>query len=1137
MASIGLPTEGLLSGGGGSSNEDTTEGELPGLVAAGQPGQGIIIRDSQVRGRDVVVEVDSQYGPHIGITVPSSGNTGALSPVVTGDPTDETEEMITVFLARGGGLGTAEWLWKSEDPAVGWNGAHNDHYIWGMHAPTEPNVQGAVVVYSSLFQRVLIAGHNTSDDNISIRWVDINDRPMSRDKWDQNTTVLTPSNGIHQDHHALAICELRDGSLLMVVRQEEKGAAADAFNAGDLDIYKSVNGGQNWKLTVANVLQTFGEPFSEIEQRATIRIAASGDWVRLVCVLTDGSLGTLISADGGSTWTSCDLIEQSAGGIEADNSSVQENDVQPFDLVAVDDSTGAFLLVCNPEASGDTNKVGLFYATRDENWDQRTGLFETGNPEIPSAPKSYLLYRDPYYVWLWIFASSPGNGADSDFWTTCRVERDRVLQAGAWTVFNTPLRMHGCTRLVPMQARAVWCGDRAAFIGYLTDIEVSTPFPRKAARPWFHWVGGWSRRPAGCDFIRDDGRTERVHWSWVMGEPKGGATSSTQSNWTSTTSSGGTHSWEASGYVRTDTFALLDSSYFSLDIPTTGTNPLPRWDPDADDLAGYEQKERFALEWVCAVGQTAQAVNTMGVRFKQPSLGGGGWGWTITVRHYTDRLEVRDDLGGTVLATFSDLALDTLEQERFHRIRFVVAPATSPSNPQARLQYRREDGDDWRESSIFSLPGATSAAGHTMQEVAMGILAHNPTGGLTHSMGWRELHGWGPWFRPDYCNLSLPTGLPGAIASARPRGFTTGSSAHVGGLAVAWGGIGGDRLDQWESRLAYDYPVEAITLDSPQLMWMSTAGATAGQRIVYDACRGANTDDGRRFAHKHAAIFGLTGHRAQVIYSDNSDGTGNDVTVNINTTQYTGLRVDAISGRVLSVAATNGYAWREGELAGRYLRFTAGTSVEGHVHKVETHRFDGTNHLLVLATGSQFAPTLIPVGATASVFADRAWVEYDETVIRRYMTLSIGRNGDNNWDGRWACAQFVPGVAFEFDPPLNWSHTDEENPNVTIHRARNGQSWAYEEGPAARTFVGRQIGDVNGARAALRDLLRTLAKYAEEPIALLLDDERTEDQDRGLWLTRWSGGSHLDQQAYARRSTNGVIRGVGDEQIQFDELA
>lgn len=1140
MASIGLPTEGILSAG---ASVESVEAEVPGNIEAGKPKQALIIRDSQVRGRDVVVSVSSQYGPQIGLTTPVSGNIGGLTPTVTGDPDDKTEPVLSIQLVSGGGIGSAEWVWGSDDDSVGWLGAHGDIYPWGHHAPYTSNFQGAVVVYSSVFRRVIVIAHDTTEDEINVRWVGVNERPVEAQDWNDhdNEVTFTPENGIHQDGHALAACELRDGTLLLAVRQEATGTSGTSMELGDIDIYKSVDGGETWDLCVEEILLRFGNQ-TALDERGCIRMAASGDWVRICYVASDGSIETMVSADAGSTWKVVDFLEDGTDIENALGPTEQTNDIQPYDLLAVDDSTGAFILVANPAATGTSNRLGIWYATRDEAWSRETGLFADGAPTLPATPRSFVLYRDPYWVWLWVYTADPGLGDGSDLWSVFRVERDRVITQSAWTAYLQPLRLKGVSRLCPIQARAVWCDDRAAFIGYLQDIETSTPYSRKAARPWLHWVGGWSRRPANVNPYYTDGIVEKVHWAWTMGEPKGGATSSTQSSWGHSVAGGGTHSWNARGWVDMSTDAVTDLAKFSLDL-FSGTDPLPKWDPESDELEAYRRQRLFALEWVMNVGQTASAtLNRTGVRIKQPSLGGGGYGWTLSVVVGTDRVAVYDEIGGSFLATMASLALNTYETTRFHRFRFCVSPATSPSNPTAVLQYRREDGDDWRETS-FTLPAPSASAGHTMQTIEFGHLFHGLGGGLTQISAWRELHGWGEWFRTDYTNFSAPADLPGAVCAIRPRGMSAGFAAgsvgvssDPGRLRVSWGGIGGQQGDQWESRLTYDYPVEAITMDSPQLLWMSTAGATAGARIVYDACRGAASDDGRRFVHRRAAIFGLTGRRAQIIYSDDASGLVGATTINIDTDQYSGLRVSSVSGRVVSVATTNAYAFREGELAGRYLRMTAGTSCQGHIHKIESHQFDGSNHLLVLATGGQFAFDQLTAGASASVFSDRAWVEFEETQIKRYMTLVFGQSGDNNWDGRWACSAFVPGVGFTFNPPLNWSHTDEETPNVTIHRARNGQSWAYEEGPPTRTWVGRQVGDVEGARAALRDLLRTLAKYAEEPIAFLLNDESTEDQERGLWLTRWVRGSHLDQAAYARRSVEGNIRGIGDQQIELEEL-
>lgn len=1108
---------------------------IGGAVASAD--QLVIIRDSNLVG--AVVSADSEDAPRTGLTIPDTANQGSLSPVVMGDPDADTIANIELQIVQGGAIGSAGWAWKDADAGT-WHGAHGEAYAWGHHACASANHLGAVVVYSRVFRRVLVisaaytASPLAATGTIQVSWQDLNDRPMAAATWEAggNSTTFVPSGGVSSGTHPLAACELGDGAILLAVKKAPAGSSSDALSAGDLDLYRSEDGGSTWTLVREDVLQAAGA--SGCSESGCARIAASGNWIRLAFVeYLSGSIASVVSADGGATWQT--LTALVAGSVVAAPLSDQANDTRPFDLVAVDDNTGAFLLVSDPNATGATNRVKLWYATRDGEW---SGIAAINTTSIPDTPRAYAFYRDPYFLWLWIACADPGSATDC--WTVLRCPRELVLTGSEWLTMSNPLRMRGATRLYPMQVRAVWCDDRAAMIGYLEDGEAGGVAARKENRPWLCWIGGWSQRPWGIDTDRADGLLESVHWVAPMGEPALGPTSSTQSSWVHALVGSGTHSWRNTVDVLYSGATSGEYSYSQIEIEAGDQADPPQWDPALADEQQYQITRLFACEWVCAMGTTGSSLaNNAGVRVWSPSISGAaGTSFRLVVRIGTTNANVVDENASTVLATLAPITPTTLATDIWHRFRLVVAPAaTASGDPQGILQYRRDDGDLWVETSVFSIP-APAGAGVTMTRLAHGLLG-NSSGGY-EEVAFREFRASSYWFRPNYTDWTSPGDLPGARAAVRPRGLSAGSTAgNPQQLRAYWGGGGGMIGDNWTHEVDHEYSAERIALDSPQFVWRSASGATAGSGIVWDACHGAAVDDGRRWVHSHAALYGMSGRRALLEYADDAAITSNVVALTMDGQQHTGLRAAAVAGSVIRIDPLSEPAdpWREGELAGRMLVVTTGASTAGHVHWIDRHFYDGTSHHVVLATGSQFAPSLIAAGATMSIVSDRVWGSLGQTVTKRYMRLKFGITGDNNWSGRWQCSAFVPGIARAFDPPLSWSHTDEEEPNTVVQRARNGQTWAYEEGPAGRLWVGRQVGDTTGDRDAFRDLLRVLARYQQEPIAVLLNDEATEDQDRRLLYTRFEGGTRLDQQAWHRTLGTGTRnRPVGDVQVQFREI-
>jgi hypothetical protein len=1087
---------------------------------SGKPVQRWMVRDYLIRGS--VSSATSQAGPRLGLTVPDDANLGGLAPVVLGDPDDSSDTSISLSLSAGGSFGFAKWV--HEDVAGTWHGYEHDGYRWGAHAPQDSNHQGSVVTYSTVFRRILVIGQDTGGTNrVRISYVDVNTRPQKASHW--SSVAFTATNGIYGSNHSFAACELRDGTILLLVRRTD----------GDFDFYRSADGGLTWTLALVGMLSRQGMSGflgAGIQAASTPRMARAGDWVCLGLVDTGGSITTFFSSDNGASWVQGTTLT-AAIDIDDDLSLVQANDVQPYALVGVDDSTGAFAIFANPAASGDGNKLRMWYSSRGETFAAQTGPF-TGE-SLDTTPRSYVAWCDPYFLQLWVYVGDSGTGDKG--WFQYRVPRDRILDDASWqgdsdTQPGTKSQSdtHGATRLSPIQMTACWCDDRAALCGYLQDQEGTTPVPRQAARPWICWLGGWSARPWSIDKEYNEGAAEAIYWSAAQGEPVAGATSSATTEWTSTISGAGTHSWSAQVYVETTvTTGTGAKAGFKINQSATlsSTNhPPPKLDNVDDNI--------WASEFVCAVGTTG---SSNGVRWTNPSVGGGGWGWQLTCLLATNQAIIQGN-SGVALATLTGLSLGTAytDDGLWHRFRLVVAPATSPTAPIGILQYRREDGDQWQETATFSI-GAAVSAGITQHSLEFGIVDAPHSSSIMVSR-WRRVSVGTNHFSTDYTSFTN-LDLPGALAAPRPRGLGTGStSTNQGRLRASWGGAGGARADLWSHALDYDYPASALTLESPQLKWRSAAGATAGARVVFDACGGnATADNGARFEHSALALYGLEHQTTVVTYSDDSAGTVNPVAATLSTTQYTGIRVVSRFGRQMRISKpSNG--WRDGDLSGRMFVITAGTGL-GQVHKIERHMVsdDGIDRL-EFALGSQFTGSLIGVGDSVTIFADRGWLSYGGSITpKRYMTLQFGASGDNNWAGYWSCGSVVPGVEKTWSPPLLWTHTDEQNAFVTRNRARGGQSWAYRDAPPERTWTGRMMGAVQGERQAFRDSITYLARSGVEPCALLLNTEHTSDQDRSVLLATYAGSIDLDNQAYSRASgSSSQPWAVGDLAVSFTEL-
>lgn len=1143
----------------------------------GKPGQWLLIRDPYLDGGSDTVSASSEYAPRVGITVVSDANQGALIPTVMGapEPDDDTSSPQTFRIVRGGGVGSAEFAYQVTDDEP-FRGYSSEFYTWGAHKPGTASAKGSVPLYSRAYRRMLFAYAITTGaagtGSIHVRYLDANERPQTF--WatpdvPATLVILSPPGGVSAEGHPLCGCELRDGTLLLGVRRFRPGLASNVTEQGDWDLYRSTDGGASWNLAIERVHETYGTASTVLMFEGAARMASSGDWVRWCFVRGDGGIVTLSSSDGGATWTKLEDIEvdDGADGTEmlADPILLTDQlfDRQPFDIIGVDDGTGTFLLAAQAgediEFVGEGAMVALWFATRNEPWsygNNMPGEPDDTDPTIvnPIAgdwdrSQAFCFIRDPYWLTLWVYRRTGVYGAEitDAGWNVYRAPREQVLQAAGWERRTDTSRMRGAWRGIPCSVRGVWAGDRGAMAFDVLDGETDPqPHMTQGDQTTLCWVSGWSSHPVGSELHLADDVFEVARWDYHHGEPAGGATSGTGTDWTSASAGGGASSYTASSVgLRLHSASATDRKTYSLKVSPNDNATPTEWDCSLAEEPLFIDGKTSVYEWCMAVGLTQSTPNARTqMRISMPSrVLASGFGWRLAVEHRAGSVIVKDDVGSTVLATLTDGAMNlrTGEDEIFHRLRLAIAPSSTSSTPTGMVLYRRDDGDRWFESDPFSLPSATSA-GITMIQYEWGEFPAS-AGGAQYSW-WRDFRSFAARFRIPYPAWSSPQDLIGARCSIRPRALGAGAtSLDAHRLQTAWGGGGAVEEDQFTSEVDHEGAAEQCLMDSPQLRWQSTAGATAGAYLIFDAASESTDepgDNGQRFVHNALALFGLSNPTVVVDYADDAAFSTNVTPAGtISAVSFAGMRVTSVNGsHVVLAGATN---VRRGELSGKYLVVTAGATggQQGHVHRIARHVYDGAAHHLHLdMSDAQFDPTVsLSAGTSVSAFSDRAWITYASTISRRYLRLRFGATGENNWSGRWALGTPVGGIALELgragEPVLDWSSNDEERPNLTTFRTRRGITWARPEGDPDRTITGRLAGDVTGFRYEFRDQIRHIAQYQVQPMALLLNDEALSGQDESLHLVRFDGPTGLDNQAYTRQDSTGPIRRVGDLQVQF----
>lgn len=1119
----------------------------------GEPEQYYLIHDALAAGASVVQTATSEFGPRTGPARPGTNNYGSLSALVLGDADGDTDAALTFQVVRSGGMGVAEWAYQGDEGS--WFGYNSSSYMWGFHTPkgTGTNLNG-IVVYSSLFSRVVVLTANGgAAGTVEIRYADRDARPQHNSEW-TTASNFSPVRGVNEDDkQALAACELRDGTLLLAVRnyRPTQLSSFSASDVGDIDLYRSIDGGVTWSLACERVVERFGNNEVVLDD-TMIRIAASGDWVRLCYGVPNRSIATLVSADAGGTWKRMATTITEAGHFAG---TYNELDEMAYDIVGLDDNSGTFLMAYFDESS--SVDPYFEYASREDDW-TRADLLNSANEWESEKVRSLALVKTPTHIQLWMCMFSVRTDSSTnpayDAWGLAEVPRGKVLDSSEWKRRNPPFQLNKTGRYRPIQITGEWCGDRAALLFYLEDVsETNVTSGHPIERPVLTWLGGFSERPFAYDQDSAEGTAEHVHWSYAYGSPTNvvGPAGSTFSSWSENLVATGTYSHTIQGVEITGPSAN-DAVTFELDLrdlinsgPGGTHGSTFDWDPPYAEEQQYKQKRLWVAEAVVACGATgSEGVNPhihFSVALTSAQSTGDGWHLSVQMNPTSGRILLYDLVGNQPLLTLSGIALGTsLEENRYTRVRLACSPAMT--SPSFVIMAREETGGPWQTAGPIELAyNAAWAASYDGQLImGQGGGASTPAGMASR---WREFRVANYWFRTDFAKdsgLTVPDDLAGMVTSVLPISLGAGSTASTpDALKAAWSGGTGVVGDTYSWELDHDHPAEHMFLDSPRYPYVSAAGATAGIVTEFVATGQDGTDTGGRWVHNAAAIFETGGAPwMKIEYATDSSFSSGLTEQTFDFTQFSGLRIEDASGRLVRwLHAGSGVNVREGELFGRYLRVTAEASSGriGHVHRIARHWYDGTYHTVELDRDGQFDPDLIAAGDTVSILSNKAFALYPSTFVRRYMRVHFGQTGQNNWDGRWKLGRLVVGLARKFDPPLHWSFSDSERPDTTVVRTRGGVSWAYQEAPPERRIVGRWIGDYEGKRSAFRDAVKHLAAYQEQPIALTLDASHTLGQEDHLLLTRFDGGVDLDNQAW-HIGADSFKRPVGDMQVFFKEI-
>lgn len=1076
--------------------------------------QGLVIRDRWLDA--VTLTADESGGALPGPVLPEDGNAGSIYGFLEGSPSNSSTDWVSgadhdyvLRVVSGGGL-------NSEAGYARRKAGQADSKLAALNALTtlfhhrgpggDEHWYAGSIAYSNKYNRLIVA-MVVDDSTVQIWYKASGEHPQG----DWSTVDVTvenadPGSGSPSEGQdvGLGLVEVSDGSLVMMLN-----TISDDGSRSSVDQYRSTDGGLTWSKTLSNLVQPVTNT-TWTSGRGSWVMSSSGDYVRIVFLeygwfsgATTGDVETWVSPDRGASWTELEAIQIRTWATPSSAGRWAHA------MVGLGDQSGTFMFLGIYQQT-----VRVWISSGTDDWVLYSAL------ELDFTGVGYALalwaVRGPDRIWVWALGGDNSSASQMMLWT---VDPADITDSDNWSAWPGSMgTLEGSADWVPYATKGVWAGDMMVLFGSNADIS-DTSKPNTVKGCALVTAGGWDQSP--WSFSRDIGSIytnwmrgsylntmTRAWWPWT-GPPQGGA----GSGWTWTTTG-------ATTVVRGD---------YTQSTATSSSSG--HWDLNDGGVPSDEGWNQGALHFVCQVvaerAGTSTAALHMGARLTSNSASPAGEEYSIEIRMTTTGFLVYDLHGS---ATLYDGSSD------YSTAAPIVEWRVAKGGKEIRWREITSDAmsdDDWNTTGELS-PTSSANPG---QNFEVGIIV----GGGTSGTSVFRFYEWVEYYRTpigqNVYALTLPQDLSGSPMT--PGGLLLGN-----GLTVRWGGAGAFSGDEYLALTDYTRGAENLLEDSPRMMWESV---TTGEASIVLRAGTSDTLTGARWEADTVFLVGTVDRTCEIAFADTNDAAtwaSPPETVELTADLYTDLVVVDVNGSAVQLSSASGVLPPPGTAAELFLRFTNSGSESGETHRVRQDPDAGDGWFQL--DGEAAAEGVYAIGSTCVIFMDR--MIYRGTGFYRYKYARItfpdvssvgtvtevdGSRAGGTATGTHRLGTMVLGHWVPFDVPVDWTFTDDEQPNTTEGRTKGAVTWAHQEGPSQRTVTGRIVGDVDEFRTKLRNLLGKYHGFNVAPAGLVLDG-RNPSPDR-LLLVKWESGSQQDEAGWYQ-DEDGVWRTAGDADIVCVEV-